>query len=792
MASTTLTVLLLLPLLPFAIPAQAQSNITLGSSLIADDRNSSWKSSSGDFAFGFQRIGNGGFLLAIWFDKIPEKTVIWFANGDKLAPQGSKVDLTRTGSLVLSDHKGEQLWARGTGTGVSHAAILDTGNFVLADQTGSNLWESFNEPSDTIMPTQVLDQDTKIVSRYSAMNYSRGRFELSLQSKDGNLNMHTRPVYDDAYWYTSQGYGYQLIFNRTGPIYLAAKNGSVVYTMMSGTVSSTNYQRAVLEYDGVFRQYVYPKDASLSSGRSMGWSPVASPVPSNICTSMRQSIGAGTCGWNSYCILGDNQRPKCRCPLGYSYMDPSDEMNGCKPDFLPQSCDKAMLETDLFRINEMINTDWPLSDYERYDNVDEDFCAQVCLSDCLCDVAIIRDGTCWKKKMPLSNGKMDPSVGGKALIKVSKDNSTLNIPPAGSKKDKNRPMIIVGSVILSSSAALNLILILLILLIWFRFNHDKKPETVHGHPINRFSSMLSFTYEELRVATGGFTEELGKGAFGVVYKGVLTSNERSLIAVKVLEKITSEGDREFKNEMSTIGRTNHRNLVELIGFCEEGQHRILVYDFMPNGSLADFLFGGSRPSWFKRIEIACGVARSLLYLHEESSKQIIHCDIKPQNILLDECLTAKISDFGLAKLLMTGQTRTMTVVRGTKGYLAPEWFRSLPISVKVDVYSFGIVLLELICCRKNCEFGLKDEAQMILSDWVYDCYHKEELGLIVDGDEEMIGDMKRVRRFVMIAMWCIQEDPSLRPSMKKVAQMLDGAVEVSVPPEPASFISSLQ
>ncbi|PKI56136.1 hypothetical protein CRG98_023490 [Punica granatum] len=134
----------------------------------------------------------------------------------------------------------------------------------------------------------------------------------------------------------------------------------------------------------------------------------------------------------------------------------------------------------------------------------------------------------------------------------------------------------------------------------------------------------------------------------------------------------------------------------------------------------------------------------------------------------------------------------MTAVRGTKGYLAVEWFRSMPISVKVDVYSFGIVLLELICCRKNCEFELNDEAQMILSDWVYDCYHEDKVELIVGGDEEMLGDMNRVRRFVMIAMWCIQEEPSMRPSMKKVTQMLEGVIDVAIPPGPSSFISSIQ
>lgn len=191
------------------------------------------------------------------------------------------------------------------------------------------------------------------------------------------------------------------------------------------------------------------------------------------------------------------------------------------------------------------------------------------------------------------------------------------------------------------------------------------------------------------------------------------------------------------------------------------------------------------------MQIALGSARGLSYLHEECRSRIIHCDIKPQNILLDETWTARISDFGIAKLLKTDQTRTTTRIRGTKGYVAPEWFRNMPITVKVDVYSFGIVLLELICCRKNFEAEVEDENQMILADWACDCYYDRKLDLLVANDEKAMDDMERVEKYVMIAIWCIQGDPSVRPTMKKVVQMMEGTVEVSVPPDPSSFTSSI-
>jgi serine/threonine protein kinase len=187
------------------------------------------------------------------------------------------------------------------------------------------------------------------------------------------------------------------------------------------------------------------------------------------------------------------------------------------------------------------------------------------------------------------------------------------------------------------------------------------------------TNLRSYTYKELGEATGGFKQILGRGAFGKVHKGVLASDSRRFVGVKKLDKVVEEGEKVFKAEVSVIGQTHHMNLVRLLGYCDEGKHRLLVYEYMSNGSLASFLFGISRPHWNQRIQIAFGIARGLMYLHEECSTQIIHCDIKPQNILLDECFTPRISDFGLAKLLLAEQTRVAhTGIKGTVGYFAPE------------------------------------------------------------------------------------------------------------------------
>ncbi|KAM7497577.1 hypothetical protein LguiA_021991 [Lonicera macranthoides] len=213
---------------------------------------------------------------------------------------------------------------------------------------------------------------------------------------------------------------------------------------------------------------------------------------------------------------------------------------------------------------------------------------------------------------------------------------------------------------------------------------------------------------------------------------------------------------------------------------------------MSNGTLASFLFGVSKPNWNLRTRIAMGIARGLLYLHEECTTQIIHYDIKPQNVLLDDCYNSRISDFGLAKLLMVDQSQIYTAIRGTKGYIAPEWFRNKPVTVKVDVYSFGLLLLEIISCRKSLE-GLSVEGGEIhiFTDWVWDCFQEGKLVALVENDIEALNDMKILERFVMVGLWCIQEDPILRPSIWKVTQMLEGVVEsiTSSPGKKVDFLN---
>jgi serine/threonine protein kinase len=371
--------------------------------------------------------------------------------------------------------------------------------------------------------------------------------------------------------------------------------------------------------------------------------------------------------------------------------------------------------------------------------------------------------------------------------KVTKDNGSDKKDNGSDKKDRSS-VVLVLAVLLGSSAFLNILLFLVSSAAVYYLYH-KKLNLPWNIDRTFATNVRRYTYKELEEATRGFKQILGKGTFGTVYKGVLASDSRRFVAIKKLDKVVEEGEKEFTTEVSVIGQTHHKNLVRLLGYCDEEQHRLLVYEYMSNGSLASFLFGISRPHWNQRVQIAFGIARGLMYLNEECSTQIIHCDIKPQNILLDEYYTPRIADFGLAKLLMAEQTQAArTGIRGTIGYFAPEWFRKACISVKVDVYSFGVMLLEIICCKSSVAFAMGEEEALI--DWAYECYKDKNLEKLIENDEEARNDKKRLERLVIVAIWCIQEDPSLRPSMKKITQMLEGVIEVSVPPRPSLYASS--
>ena len=296
----------------------------------------------------------------------------------------------------------------------------------------------------------------------------------------------------------------------------------------------------------------------------------------------------------------------------------------------------------------------------------------------------------------------------------------------------------------------------------------------------------------MRRATREFKDLIGRGASGLVYKGIL--KDRRAVAVKRLAEI-NQGEEEFQHELSVIGKIYHMNLVRVWGFCSDGPHRILVLEYVENGSLDKILF--SRDSqilleWNKRFQIALGVAKGLAYLHHECLEWVIHCDLKPENRLLDENLEPKITDFGLAKLLNRGgSNKNVSRIHGTRGYIAPEWVSGFPITAKVDVYSFGVVLLELLKGARVSDWAPNEdeELEMVLRRVIKMLAEN----LMLEGSEQLwiadFIDSRLNRQFnnlqakmmVKLAVSCVEKDSRKRPTMENVVQMLVSVDEDNKP-----------
>ncbi|XP_061339233.1 rust resistance kinase Lr10-like [Gastrolobium bilobum] len=330
-------------------------------------------------------------------------------------------------------------------------------------------------------------------------------------------------------------------------------------------------------------------------------------------------------------------------------------------------------------------------------------------------------------------------------------------------------------------------LLLGLLIYKWRRRHLSMYENIENFLLDSNLNPIRYEYKEIKRMTGGFKVKLGQGGFGSVYKGKLRSGPD--IAIKMLSNSNANG-QDFINEVATIGRIHHVNVVRLVGYCVEGKKRALVYEYMPNGSLDKYIFSkeGSVPLSYEKIyEISLGVARGIAYLHQGCDMQILHFDIKPHNILLDDNFIPKVSDFGLAKLYPVNDSIvTLTAARGTLGYMAPELFYKNigGVSYKADVYSFGMLLMEMASRRKNSNPKAEHSSQVYFPFWIYDQYVEEKDIEMEDASEE---EKTLAKKMFIVALWCIQLKPSDRPSMNKVVEMLEGEVESLEMPAKPSF-----
>ncbi|XP_031404243.1 L-type lectin-domain containing receptor kinase S.1-like [Punica granatum] len=367
-------------------------------------------------------------------------------------------------------------------------------------------------------------------------------------------------------------------------------------------------------------------------------------------------------------------------------------------------------------------------------------------------------------------------------VGVARDINTTNLPVF--LPESSSPGLSAGAIAGISIACVIFVLIVVSGCYWYWWRSksgEQQEDEVEDWELEYWPHR--FPYEELMRATDGFSSNrlLGSGGFGRVYKGILENN--SEVAVKCVNHDSKQGLREFMAEISSMGRLQHKNLVQMRGWCRRGNELLIVYDYMPNGSLNRLIFNKSEKllGWEQRRRILSDVAEGLNYLHHGWDQVVIHRDIKSSNVLLDSDMRGRLGDFGLAKLYQHGETPNTTRVVGTLGYLAPELVTSAMPSQSSDVYSFGVVVLEVVCGRRPIEVSVRSDDEVVLVDWVRSLYSRGAISLAVDEKIKGVCSTQEVETVLKLGLACCHPDPTRRPGIKDVVALLLGGDEPQIP-----------
>ncbi|RWR84406.1 G-type lectin S-receptor-like serine/threonine-protein kinase [Cinnamomum micranthum f. kanehirae] len=798
-------------------------------------------SGGGDFALGFFSPQNStNRYVGIWYNKIGPEIIVWVANRDTpLAYSSGIITIDVNGDLVILDGRGGAIWSTNISTlaKIAHAELLYTGNLQLREVDSDNktkrvLWESFNYPTDTHLPSMKLYVDPKrddtgqrLTSWRSASDPSPGNFSMGIDPQklpqiviwDGaDLRWRSGPWDGRAYLGIP---AMASMTNLNG--YNISKNSEGVIEVSYSYFNDSFYTRYVLDSLGMLNQFVWVKEKNLSYTFWSG--------PDNECDLY------GRCGPNGRC--SNSSSKICDCLKGfepkYSGEWKSGNWSGGCVRSKQLECEKngnGSWKGDWFLKMERIKVP-DFADSLAGGSLKE--CGDNCQKSCSCVAYAyhtIIGCMIWGGDLvdiqQFANGGLDfyirlPASEQGSLDFIDREMAHVAFLHAIRKKEMK--IVIIVTVL-----GTTLSLLACIFLLWRRKakqrehkeNQNKKGKgMLHFNLHKRLkasndssdgNSTLNdnvqgaaaaelplFGFSIVAIATNNFSDEnkLGEGGFGPVYKGKLPGGQQ--IAVKRLSKSSGQGLEEFKNEVVLISRVQHRNLVRLLGCCTEREEKILVYEYMHNKSLDAFLFGSSTKEpldWAKRFHIVEGIARGLLYLHRDSRLKIIHRDLKASNILLDEGLNPKISDFGMARILGEEQilARTTRVV-GTYGYMSPEYAMQGSFSEKSDVFSFGVLLLEIVSGKRNTSFYQNENTSNLLC-LAWQLWNE---GTAIELIDPALGghyEQEQVQRCIHLGLLCVQESPKDRPSMSSVVFMLSCDISTLPAPKHPAFtgISPLQ
>ncbi|KAK4484859.1 hypothetical protein RD792_007459 [Penstemon davidsonii] len=655
--------------------------------------------------------------------------------------------------------------------------LLDDGNLVLRDGSRSNsnlsqpLWESFNNPGNTWLPGGKIAYNKRTQTNQLLTSWRNdedpapGLFSLELDPNESQYLI--RWNRREQYWTSGAWNGHifslvpemrlNYIYNFS---YVDNENESYfTYSLYNPSVVS----RFIMDVSGQIKMLSWYDSIQ---DWNLFWS-----QPRQQCEVYAYCGAFGSCNQNS--------RPFCSCLRGFNHRSErdwslGDYSGGCVNEIDLQcennSSSSSNQRSDRFLMNPYVR----IPEHPQPITAGSSgACESACLSNCSCRAYSYDSNGCsiWNGELLNVQQLNEGDNSGRTIyIKLAASSSVFS-------SSKNNKGVVIGATVGSIAVVLAIILAAVI---WRRRNQKGATSS------KMEGTLVAFGYKDLQNATKNFSDKLGGGGFGSVFKGTLPDS--TVIAVKKLESI-NQGEKQFRTEVSTIGTIQHMNLVRLRGFCSDGNKKLLVYDYMENGSLDSHIFKDSSKGleWKTRYQIALGIARGLVYLHEKCRDCIIHCDIKPENILLDSEYCPKVADFGLAKLVGRDFSRVLTTMRGTRGYLAPEWISGVAITAKADVYSYGMVLFELISGRRNSEQS-EDGKVKFFPSWAASVTIDggDVLGLL-DPAMDREADVDEVLKICKVACWCIQDDENMRPSMGQVVQILEGVMDVNLPSIPRSL-----
>ncbi|KAF7032048.1 hypothetical protein CFC21_043274 [Triticum aestivum] len=756
-------------------------------------------SKRGKFALGFFQPAESSqnWYLGIWYNQISKHTTVWVANRDAPVsdPASAQLSISSDGNMVLlhgDRAKSPALWSTGV-AGIAPSSstvgvLLDTGNLVLADASNTSvvLWQSFDHFGDTWLPGGRLGRNKRtgeVTRLFAWKGYddpAPGVFALELDPNGTSqylLNWNGSMEYWTSGNWTGDGF--------TGVPELKAYSSSPMSMYKFGYVDGKDesYFFYDVKDEAVVTRFLVDVTGQI---KFLTWVESAGAWILFWTQPKAQCDVYALCGAFAACV--ENELPSCRCLRGFRERRPlawlqGNHAEGCVRDTALQQCARGGGVQGATReaknddgFYAMPNLRLPSDAQGVVAAASAHDCELACLGDCFC-TAYSHNGSCWLWHGGLINLQDTSSTatgGNSGTIMVRLAASELTSP--GRTKT-----VIIALVAVAAAVAAVTVAVLVSAFVLRRRRVKAQRRVVEG-------SLMALTYRDMQSVTNNFSDKLGGGSFGSVFKGSLPDATATLVAVKKLEGVR-QGEKQFRAEVSTIGTIQHVNLIRLLGFCSEGTRRLLVYEHMPNGSLDRHLFGSSSSpghgvlSWETRYQIALGIARGLDYLHDKCRDCIIHCDIKPENILLDDAFAVKVADFGLAKLMGRDISRVLTTMRGTVGYLAPEWITGTAITAKADVFSYGMLLFEIVSGRRNVEQR---------PDGTVDFFPSTAASRLLDGDVKSTvdrrldghADIGEVERACKVACWCVQDEEGARPSMGTVVQALEGLVDVTMPPVP--------